>query len=217
MKYSSYKFLYPPRPENKISPARIVDYDNGDYAAQIKYNGDCCPVFLPGPGLSIIRNRHNQPKTKAEGINLGQMHNGNGWMVVCGELMDKSKKGEDGEILKGFIIWDILVWNGEYLVGSTLRQRLELLETMFPSVRMAATKTGLQEFEHLLFTGIPGIYRAPTYVQHLDQLFKDVVPTDAYEGLVLKKLDAKLELGFHEKNNSAWQLKARKETKNYQF
>ena len=38
-----------------------------------------------------------------------------------------------------------------------------------------------------------------------------------YEGLVLKKLESKLDYGFQELNNQTWQVKCRKPTKIYHF
>jgi len=48
-------------------------------------------------------------------------------------------------------------------------------------------------------------------------LYEDLYETDLYEGLVLKKKNAKLTYGFQEKNNADWQIKCRKETKLYNF
>lgn len=45
----------------------------------------------------------------------------------------------------------------------------------------------------------------------------ELVKTDLYEGLVLKKIESKLTFGFNEQNNSDWQIKCRKETKIYNF
>ncbi len=49
------------------------------------------------------------------------------------------------------------------------------------------------------------------------RLYDDLIKTDIYEGIVLKKASARLTYGFNEKNNSEWQLKCRKPNKNYNF
>ena len=217
MKYDG-QFLYPPRAEVKTKPSLISQYDTPQYIAQPKVNGSCCCVFLhPNKPPSVI-NRHNEPKTRVDKSIDFEGLIGTGWMVLAGELMDKSKKGEDGNVLTGFIIWDILVYNNEYLVGTTLTERLELMETLWPCQRMSVTAAGLVQYKHLCCTGIQGIYKTPSYLGgsgYFSELYNELIEVDAYEGLLLKKADSKLEPGFGERNNTGWQLKVRKPTKNY--
>lgn len=218
MEYNSYKFIYPPRPEQKITDAQLIFYESlGEFLAQPKYNGDCCNVFLiPGEEIKII-NRHNEPKKKIDPMTDFDGLMSDRPMVLSGELMSKSKLGEDGLTLKGFIIWDILVHDGEYLIGSTVEERMELLEKLWPTNRMMVSEKGIFHYEHLSFTPNIGIYKSPTYLTGFDTLYHELVKTDAYEGLVLKKKAARLTYGFNEKNNSSWQIKCRKPTKNYKF
>ena len=61
------------------------------------------------------------------------------------------------------------------------------------------------------------VYKAPTYINNFQSLYNDIVDTDLYEGLVLKRKNARLSLGLNEKNNNDWQIKCRKPTKNYAF
>ena len=116
-----------------------------------------------------------------------------------------------------FIIWDILVWKGQYLIGQTFEQRLVLLHALFGTSRAFVTGKGITMFEHLHATGVDDVLMAPSYENYFKALYDEIVHTDLYEGLILKKAAAKLELGYREKNNSSWQVKARKPTKNYQF
>lgn len=220
--YNSFKFLFPPRPEHKIQPKLVSLYDTEEWVAQPKYNGSCCVLFLDGVSGPIIINRHNEPKTRVHAsVDLASAHRGKGWMVLSGELMDKSKKGEDGEPIVGFIIWDILVYESRYLLGMTLYDRLSLLEKIYPCSRgMYIGPNGLVDIKHLCSTGTTGIFKSPTYFggqKYFTELYSDIVRVDAYEGLVLKKLQSKLEPGFNSANNNLWQLKIRKPTKNYQF
>lgn len=218
MKYENYKWLFPPRPDAKIPPSQIDKYDNGEFAACPKYDGSSVVIFLDGKGQVIIRNRHNEEKTRVdESINFGGLHHGNGWMVICGELFDKSKRDERGIIIKGYAIWDILCYGSEYLIGSTFRERLDLMESLWPSKRMQVSGSGLIQYDHLCFTDVSGVYKAPAYLNGFADLYKDLVTTQLYEGLVLKKLDAKLEFGFSENNNQSWSLKIRRQTKNFAF
>lgn len=219
MLYNEFKFIYPPRAEVKTTPKLVSHYDTTEYIAQPKYNGSCVSVFLNDNHRVV--NRHNEPKTRVDkSIDFKSVNKWDKWMVLSGELMDKSKKGEDGNVINGFIMWDILVYKGEYLIGSTTTERLEIMEKEWSCQRMMITPKGFVEYKHLCYTGIEGIYKSPSYMGGLgyfSKLYDELIVTDAYEGLVIKKANAKLELGFGEKNNSGWQLKARKPTKNYRI
>jgi ATP-dependent DNA ligase len=221
MQYSAFNYIFPPRSTIKINPENIDKYDDGNFVGQVKYNGSNSPVFLDGQGDCKIYNRHGEavsaskfPKTT---IDFRGIHSGSGYMVVAGELMNKAQAGEDGDKLEGYVIWDILVYNGKYLIGSTIQERLDLLENLFPMCRMKVCNGELKQFEHLSFTNVEGVYRAPVYTRYFSQLYEDIVCVPAYEGLVLKKLNAKLDFGYSETNNNAWQVKVRKQHKNYQF
>lgn len=219
MNYNEFRFLFPPRAEVKTKPALISQYDTIDYIGQPKYNGACVSVFIKDD-VRII-NRHNEPKSRVDkSIDFEAINQAPGWMVVCGELMEKSKKGEDGNVLTGFIIWDLLVYDSKYLVGFTLSERLELMERLWPCQRMQVTVRGLVEYKHLCYTGIQGVYKTPSYLGgsgYFSELYQELVEVPAYEGLILKKAVGKLELGFAEKNNCGWQIKIRRPEKNYRF
>ncbi len=218
--YTEYKYLYPPRPTNKVSPELLKKYDNGTYVGQIKYDGSCTLVFMDDTGFLKVRNRHNEEMTNPflSEIDYKGMYRGSGFMVVCGELLNKNKTGEDGKPFnKKFIIWDVLVYNGIYLVGSTLQERLDLLEELYPCQRMVVSKEGVFIYTHICNTVINGVYRAPAYLNGFTTLYSQVVGVQLYEGVVLKRADAKLNYGFTEKNNFESILKCRKETRNYRF
>lgn len=224
MKYESFKkngFMFPPRPEYKCPAADLDKYDDGTYFGQPKYNGMCLPVFTNGDELHLF-NRHKenlpllQKNSQVDFRGLAQSKN---WFVYVGEYLNKGKYGETGIKEKDkFVIWDVLVWDGEYLIGSTLSERLDLLENIYPCKRaIVGQKQGLEVYDHLCCTELNGVYKAPTYLGNWKELYKQIVKTDLYEGLVLKKKDSKLNFGMQELNNHDWQIKCRKETKNYSF
>jgi ATP-dependent DNA ligase len=138
-------------------------------------------------------------------------------MVLCGEFLNKNKLGEDNKPFNlKFVIWDIIVYNGEYLIGKTLLERLTLLEELYPCTKMIVNKK-LETFKHLCFTLHKNIYKSPFYAGNFEKIYQSIVQTDLYEGLVLKRKNAKLSFGLKEKNNNEWQIKCRKPTKNYDF
>ncbi len=217
MDYNEYTYLFPPRPEHTTHPNQIAKYDNEMYIAQPKYNGSCCNVFLNEHEV-VVMNRH---KTQITGdyskIDFKGLHRGKGWMVLCGEFLNKNKKGENGKPFNlKYVIWDIIVYNGKMLIGHTFEERIKLLEELYPCFKM---KVG-SEFEsvkHLCFTDCENVYRAPNYTTNFELLYHDLINTDLYEGIVIKRKGAKLSYGLNEKNNHTWQIKCRKPTKNYKF
>lgn len=218
MNYNSFKYFYPPRPEFKVPPQELRKYDNGEYLAQPKYNGTCVIVFTNGTDLHVY-NRHKEALSKySPDIDFLKLAKTADWYVYSGEYLNKGKLGEGGEKEKDkFVIWDCLVWAGKYLVGATLGERLELLENIYPCSRAMITLDRIEIYDHLCCTEFKGIYKAPTYMNNFDGLYKDIVKTDLYEGLVLKKINSRLAFGFQELNNHDWQIKCRKETKIYTF
>ena len=82
---------------------------------------------------------------------------------------------------------------------------------------MRVSGSKLEHFEHLCMTNHKNIFVAPTYNRNFQVLYNSIVDTDLYEGLVLKRADAKLTYGLSEKNNNGWQIKCRKPTKSYKF
>ena len=218
MKYEKYSYLYPPRPIQTTKNTELGKYDNGEFLAQPKYNGTCCMVFMNENEL-IVMNRHKGVITSDYSkVDLKGLHRGKGWLVLCGEFLNKNKKGEDGTPFNlKFIIWDILVYNSNYIIGSTFLERMILLEQLYPSVKIAVGEKSMESFKHLCFTKHNNVYKAPYYTEGFELLYDMIVGVDLYEGLVLKRKNAKLSLGLTERNNNDWQIKCRKPTKLYDF
>jgi len=216
--YLNFNYIYPPRPEFKIPHTELHKFEGQEYLAQPKYNGTCCLVFTNGEE-SYVYNRHKNPLSNVNpNLDFNQLAKSKHWYVYSGEYLNKGKIGENGIKEKDkFIIWDVLVWQDMYLIGETLADRLILLEEEYPSNRMVVTPEGVESYEHMCFTNIPNIYKAPTYTGGFTKLYDQIVEVDLYEGLVLKKAHSKLNFGFNELNNNDWQVKCRKETKIYKF
>jgi hypothetical protein len=216
--YLNFNYIYPPRPEFKIPPKELDTFDTGEYVVQPKYNGTCCIVFTNGTEVYVY-NRHKQPMAwYCTNIDFKGLAQSNQWYVYTGEYLNKGKLGENGNKEKDkFIIWDILVWADQYLIGDDLLTRINLLEETYPCQRGKIGENGLEMYEHLCHTNLNGIYKAPSYMNGFLKLFEDISKTDLYEGLVLKKIESKLSYGFQMLNNHDWQIKCRKPTKVYHF
>ena len=209
MVYKNFKYIYPPRPKNAVSPEDLDFWDNNSLIGQPKLNGSNCLIFTNGDS-HFIMNRHKQ---RLSGFKLSDQINdiykGDDWMILNGEYMNKSKSDENNEVFNHkFVIFDILAYNGEYLVGSTFYERIKLLDDLY----------GFDDSERdYLYKISDNFYRVKSYNNGFKKIFYDLTPIDMIEGLVMKRKNAKLEIGATELNNVKSQLKCRKPTKNYKY
>jgi hypothetical protein len=209
-KYLNYRYIFPPRPKNAIPDTELGFWDNGSLVAQPKLNGSNCVIFTNGE-KTIVMNRHNQRLTNfnISDNEIKDIYRGEGWMILNGEYMNKSKSDENNQAFNHkFVIFDILGFNSEYLVGKTFEERIQLLDSIYGQVG--------SEKEYL-FKVTENVYRVKSYVGDFKSLYDKLTPIDMIEGLVMKRKNARLELGTSENNNTKSQLKCRKATKNYKY
>jgi ATP-dependent DNA ligase len=202
MKYTNFQYIYPPRPEVKVRHKDLPKWETGDWYLEPKMEGSCCLVFTDGTQCHIY-NRH---KTLLSGMSSDTkaaiMKISKGWTVFIGELMNK---GKTGPAQKGFVIFDVLVWDGEYLVGRSLRERLEILDKL-------GNRT-----EWVNPIG-PDLYVIGGTTKNFEWAWTDLMAKGlTFEGVVLKRLNARLEPGIGQKNNIGWQIKSRREHKNFSY
>jgi hypothetical protein len=209
-KYLNYRYIFPPRPKNAIPDTELNFWDNGSLVAQPKLNGSNCVIFTNGV-KTIVMNRHNQ---RLSNFNISDneikdIYRGEGWMILNGEYMNKSKSDENSQVFNHkFVIFDILGFNGEYLVGKTFEERIKLLDEIYGQV---------DSEKEYLFKVTENVYRVKSYLVNFKDIFDNLTPIDMIEGLVMKRKNARLELGTSENNNTKSQLKCRKATKNYKY
>ena len=111
------------------------------------------------------------------------------------------------------VLYDILVHNSEFLVGSTYDSRHSLLTSVCGAPRELEKDTG----RGIALVAKDGLWLAQCFSEDLAARFKDHLDLDEIEGLVLKDPGGKLEFGVSVKNNSAWQIRCRKPHKNYAY
>ncbi len=199
-------YIYPPRPELKVPPDCISDYDNGQFLAQPKLNGTCCEIYS---GLDRIRpmGRHNNYITnfRLDEIELRTVF-GYGNNLIIGEYLNKSKKDKNNEIFNHkFVIFDQLVSDGKYFLGTTFKERYDILLSLYKPISE----------DEFLYQISENIFLVKSFYYDFMNLWLKLADIDMYEGLVFKLLNGKLERGLREKNNDKIQFKSRKETKNY--
>lgn len=206
MNYNSYAYLWPPRPETKIPVSMTNFYDKRGWHGQAKLNGTCSVIFTNGTEC-VIKTRHNDdhkawtPKPEHLDFFKSTVKNGK-WNVFIAELMHNK-----GPILKDLLyVFDIIVHDGQQLVGKTFTERQKLLEQLI---------TGEEKdlwYEHNKY-----VVRARNHAGNSKALYERITKDDYVEGVVMKDPKAALGLCNREGNNTGWQVKCRKPTKNYGF
>jgi hypothetical protein len=212
MKYDKYRFVYPPRPRNAVSPDDLKFWDDtNSMIAQCKLNGSNATIYTDGQKI-IVMNRHGQRLTNVNVDNseiLSLYKGTGGWTILNAEYMNKSKMDENGNTFNHkFVIFDILCYDGDYLVGKTFEERVSLLDDLY------GQKSCEKEY---LFGISENVYRVKSYLNGFKDLFDKLTKIDMLEGLVLKRSNAKLEVGSSENNNSKSQVKFRKKCNSYRY
>lgn len=215
MEYNEYAYLYPPRPECKVTQDQLFAYQRRGWVAQVKKNGTCTLVFAKGDEV-IFKTRHNEEGTGGDNHKMWKpkKHNfdffkgrSDKWNVYVAELLnDKTPSIKDH-----LYIFDQIVHNGVHLVGTNLIERHALLheQLMTPDAKEEADL-------YRLGVGV-------SIARNLTRGFRDVFGQDGKnlkpedEGLVLKSPTMKLDPCFKQTANNGWQVKVRKLHKNYGF
>jgi len=225
--YNSFREMYPPRPENASPPSSIGSYEGREFIAQPKLDGSCMLVSTNGIDTHV-RNRHKEPfKNKIPIMNsLQSLHrtrihetsNNHDWMVLVGEYMNKSKADETGKPWNSkLVLFDIIVFGGKQLIGTTFEERIALLDELYGTSDLEVTPGGIKHHKYLYTTPVKNVYRVKSFRGNFRNLWNDVTRTQMFEGLILKLANAKLENCIGVKNNSASQVKFRRQTKNYTY
>lgn len=203
------KYIYPPRVKNKIAPESLSAFDKmGKFLSEPKLNGSSMEVYMDGVHTQITNRHKSVIGCKISLGELGSLHRGKGEMVLCGEYMNKNQKDETGNYWNiKYVIWDIIVYDGKHLLGTTFEERYQLLKKLYPD-------NPVKKYIHQI---TENCFRIGAIYSDFLKTFNDISQYDIYEGLILKRMDGKLENGTSENNNIRTQIKVRKSTKNYHF
>jgi len=208
MEYKEFRYYYPPRPKANFPPERLQEFDKGKYLAQPKLNGSCCLIFTNGKEVHVYNRHKSILNFKISNEELLALYSGKGWMVLLGEYMNKACKDESGKLWNHkYCIFDILVYNGKYLLKSTIGERQEILGSIFKS----------KSDKKLLRRISENVYIVQNIELGFKEIFDEITKYDMYEGLVLKNKSSKLIMGLKEKSDISSQIKCRKPTKNYSY
>jgi hypothetical protein len=217
MRYDSYRYLFPPRPERAGAPNTLSVYEAQGWVGQAKMNGTCCTIYVPPVKgrRSFAMGRHG-PENRlqwqpGESWQNFQSHlPGTGWYVFVGELLHDKGVG----VRDTFYIFDMLVEDGEYLIGTTFRDRYARL------AKLCAATPGERSVEHTHTVITPGIWLATNHAHSFTawhESIRNMPGKPPIEGLVFKRPDAKLLPCGRASANASWQAKCRRASDHLSF
>jgi hypothetical protein len=208
MRFDTYQYIFPPRPETAVPKNFLNRFEKMGYVAQFKKNGTANVLAVSPERKLVCMTRHNEAhkawsptaKSSAAFENLP----GKGWFVFIAELMHSKVPG-----LRDInYVHDIVVADGEHLVGQTFIERQDLLHDIFETSKITPNVS-----HHVVddYTWV-----ARNHTSGFAALF-DGITDIADEGLVLKDPKVALKIGFRASANVAGLVKCRKPHKNYSF
>jgi len=225
-----HNYIYPPRPKTSVPRTETNTsqsyWGNLGFVAQFKYNGTRTGIYTNttnSPAHFEFLSRHKSTLSYQPPADLLRQ------LDVVFELLglDKSKDNViDCELLHSkhravkdtLVIYDILVRDGEHLVGTTYKERYDFLHSSHIKDRW------MFNGHDLAVCLQPNVMLARSYGPADWSIMWDKIdavnkPFDQpfLEGVVLKRPTSKLEYGFIEDNNSHWMVRSRVETGRHQF
>lgn len=209
MRYDSFQYLWPPRPEKAFPPALLPTMEKKGWVAQAKKNGACSIIAVSPERQITAMNRHNEAHqlwspTRASSAAFQNLP-GAGWYVFEAELLHSKVRGGPRDTN---FVHDILVADGASLVGANFTERQALLKALFLSGEEDETAS------HYVINA--NTWLAKNVRKGFGAFFRSLdKPED--EGVVLKRPEAVLNPCVRASANSAWQIKCRRPHANYRF
>lgn len=212
MKYESYRYLWPPRPVIKIAPTDLGVIEGMGWWGQAKMNGTCCTLYVPPKSMderSFAMGRHGpgnrldwQPGSAW--MTFADTLKG-GWHVFVGELLHSKGVGVRDTV----VLFDLLVAEGEYLVGMSYADRFAKLTELLNNFAEPWLEATHREYND-------GVWLIENRARAFREWF-DAPAHPMVEGLVFKQKNAGLRLCARANSNAAWQVKCRRPKANVSF
>jgi hypothetical protein len=201
--------LYPPHPDNKISPHRLGEYEKSQkWIVQRKFNGTHILVHVsPDKKVSMLTRHGTAPKlfslTKShinQILSLNLESNKEYWLN--GELLDHKTKNKN---YKGKIILFDVLQAGQYLIMKKNQQeRLELLNDICRNPKK------LEPYFGIALEVTPDIWLAENWENEFEKHFQEFIHMDEIEGLVLRKKNSFIDNFGQKEYGVNWIIRCRK-------
>jgi ATP-dependent DNA ligase len=200
---SEFKFFYPEKPRllHVDQPFFEELNNNPQWISEPKFNGNRLQLHHLPSGAFQFWNRHGKlldytpsPELKAdlERLNL------EGYWLFDGELRHHKVKGVRHRV----VLYDLFICRGDLLCSLPFQDRRGVLETLF---HYYGPDTG------------ENLDLAVQYDQGFRERFQSYTDDPEIEGLVIKNLAGRLQLGRNRAVDSSWMWKVRKPNNSYRF
>jgi len=215
MNVDKFMYFWPPRAKTSVkfgSDHQKKLADSNLWVAQFKLNGQRNLTYIDPDGNFQFWNRHKEEHRSYSppdflrdelrdvlGVERGK------WSVFDGELLHL----KDKTIKNTIYLFDVLVFNGKFLLNSTYFDRHQLLRETTGTTDASRDDIAIKPTKHVWVADTLRPNEWDDAWKHTDISY--------IEGFVFKKVDARLKPCIVEKNNTEWQIRCRKPTKNYQF
>ena len=208
--YNKFEYLWPPRPENALTPDRIVFYEQHGYVGQYKKNGTCSVFAIKCPDTFISMTRHKDEHkqwtfSKYFHDCFSKYLKKDSWYYFVGEVIHSKTTS----IKDTIYIFDILVCENKELYGETFENRQKILQDLFKADEKE------QAYSHYIIED--RFWLSKNIEKQIYQKFKEITDKSVDEGFVLKKKGSTLQDCSSQRNNQGWQMKFRHPSKKYQF
>jgi len=203
MKINAFTYFYPERPGLLHIEQDLFGRLSADPAwiAEPKYNGSRLLLHRLPSGIFQLWNRHAEQfgyvanteiaaALYALPLELGKYY------LFDGELRHNKTVGVRDKI----VLYDCFIFGDELLTGTTFEDRRGILETLNKDAG-----------------GYEALTIAPQYPGDFRAVYDELTPNPEIEGLVMKRLDGRLDLGRKRAANSSWMFKVRKANNSYHF
>lgn len=211
--FREFKAIYPPHPAMTWKPEAL--HAMPGYQAQLKYDDWRILIYFFPDGKIRFYNRRKAPlhRYRPPAALMKQLRKlrfpKGGFHILDGGLMHYRTK----RVKNTVVLWDILVQSGEFLVGTTYRERYALLRKICrgpkKNVILDSLPVGLKIGTRL--------WLAPLFSKNFKKLFERASPLPEIEGIVLKKMSAPLQRSHRMEGNAPWMIRVRKPRIDYTF
>lgn len=220
------KYIYPPRPKTSLPFEEVSFFKDLGWVAQYKYNGSRCVIKHLPNGKIELWNRHaekfrtyNPPTWLQDQIRDSLYKLGlspTGYHLLDGELLDQKHVA----IKDTVVIWDILVRDGQHLLGTTYGERHSTLHDAISTEERWLYKSydfGIRLDEKVLFATNFAAGQWDGVWSTVLEVNKPFDNRPLLEGLVIKDPNGVLERGWRESNNGDWLVRCRVKTGRHNF
>lgn len=203
MQVNGFTYFFPERPGLIHVEQDLFGRLSADPAwiAEPKYNGSRLELQRLPSGIWLFYNRHGEkfsytPSLEVTAALAAIPLEAGKYYLFDGELRHNKTVGVRNKI----VLYDVFVFGDELLTGVIFEERRGILETLNKRSGCAKALTIAPQY--------PGDFRA---------VFDELTPDPEIEGLVMKNLGGKLDLGRKRAANSSWMMKVRKANNSYHF